>query len=294
MSVTRNHHYISQFYLKGFTKSDGAKQNLYVYDKTLNKCFKSNSRNIASQRDFNRISNTENPNIIEDELAKIEGQLSISFREIIESKSYPDEKQFNHIIYFITLVSLRNPKTRSLFDDFYKKIADNFIEMTMSSEEIYLDQCRQAAIKEGYIIPYEKQKAFTEDKNRYNLEINQEVHIQSELNTLDCLNYILLQRNWYLIVSNESIGEFITSDYPVSLISSVKSNPYGIGFGTENTEVIFPISKYLAFIGVFEKHQNKILIATKENVNSINNITFEFANKQVYSMKERNLEKLKN
>lgn len=287
MSQTRNHHYVSQFYLRGFTKNGGTKENLCVYDKFQNKHFKSNPRNIASQRDFNRISHKENPNIIEDELAKVEGELSISFKEIIANKTYPSEKQFNHIINFITLVALRNPKKRSFFDDFYKQIADKFSMMTMASEEIYLDQCRQAGIKEKDIIPYEKQKEFVEDKSRYTVEVNQEVHIQSELQNLDHLNDLLLQRNWYLVVSNENIGAFITSDYPVSLISLVDRGPYGVGFGLQATEVVFPISKYLAFIGVFEEYDsvNKTIMATKELVESINIRTFEFANKQVYSMK---------
>lgn len=288
MSKTRNHHYISQFYLRGFTKSGGTKENLSVYDKSQNKHFKSSPRNVASQRDFNRITHDTNPNIIEDELAKVEGSLSISFKQLIEHKSYPNEEQLNHIINFVTLIALRNPKTRNLFDDFYRQIVDKFTMMTMASEEIYLDQCRQAGIKDEDIIPYETQKAFTEDKSRYTLEINQEVHIQSELQALDHLNEILLQRNWYLVVSNEEIGNFITSDYPVSLISLVDRGPYGVGFGLTKTEVVFPISKHLAFIGVFEEYDslNKTILATKELVESINIRTFEFANKQVYSIKQ--------
>lgn len=288
MSKTRNHHYLSQFYLRGFTKSGGTKENLCVYDKSQNKYFKSSPRNIASQRDFNRISHPENPNVIEDELAKVEGVLSVSFREIIEKKNYPNEKQFNHVVNFITLAALRNPKMRNLFDDFYKKIADKLMMLTMASEERYLSQCLQAGIKEEDMIPYDKQKAFVEDKSRYTLEINQEVHITSELQILDNLNDILLERHWYLIVTNEEVGEFITSDYPVSLISLVDTGPYGVGFGLKKTEVVFPISKHLVFIGVFEEYENvdKTIFATKKLVESINARTFQFANQQVYSTRK--------
>lgn len=288
MSKTRNHHYISQFYLKGFTKSSEEKGNLCVYDKFQNKHFKSNPRNIASKRDFNKVTHDENPNIIEDELAKVEGALSISFREVIRNNSYPNEKQLNHIINFITLTALRNPKMRVLFDNFYKDIANKLMMMTMASEEIYLDQCRQSGIKEKDIIPYNKQKEFIEDKSRYTLEINQETHIKNELETLDSLNELLLKRNWYIVISSEKSGEFITSDYPVSLISLIDRGTFGVGFGLEKTEVVFPISKYLAFIGVFEEYNNinKTIIATEELVESINIRTFEFANKQIYSLKK--------
>lgn len=177
---------------------------------------------------------------------------------------------------------------RDLFDNFYKDIANKLMMMTMASEEIYLDQCRQAGIKEEDIIPYDKQKEFIEDKSRYTLEINQETHIKNELETLDSLNELLLKRNWYLVISSEINGEFITSDYPVSLISLIDRGAYGVGFGLEKTEVVFPISKYLAFIGVFEEYNNinKTIIATEELVESINIRTFEFANKQIYSLKQ--------
>jgi hypothetical protein len=45
MSNPRNHHYISQFYLKGFSKNGGTKAKLFVYDKEQQKYFQSNPRN---------------------------------------------------------------------------------------------------------------------------------------------------------------------------------------------------------------------------------------------------------
>ena len=105
---------------------------------------------------------------------------------------------------------------------------------------------------------------------------------------LDNLSELLHKRYWYLIKSDETIGEFITSDNPVSLISLVElPKMYGVGFGMQKTEVYFPISKYLALIGVFEEYDNinKTIIATKELIETINLRTYTFANKQVYSTK---------
>jgi hypothetical protein len=56
MPHSRNHHYVSQFYLKGFSKNGGAKAKLFVYDKEQIKYFQSSPRGVASKRDFNRIS----------------------------------------------------------------------------------------------------------------------------------------------------------------------------------------------------------------------------------------------
>lgn len=287
MSNPIKHHYISKFYLKNFTKSGGSKQTLFAYDKVKNKYFKSNPKNICYIKNFNKISFPGKEYIVETEQAKFESVLAISFKEIIETKQYPNDEQLRHILYFIALVSLRNPKTRAIFDKLYTDIADKLMSITMSSEKIYKDQCLQAGIKEEDIIPYEKQKKFIEDKSRYTLEINQEVHIKSELKAIKDLVDILYQRTWYLIVSDETIGEFITSDYPVSIAPLNKSyNLQHIGFGIKNTKVCFPISKYLAFIGVFEDKEQKKFIATEDKINKINRATYDFANKQVFSTKK--------
>jgi len=172
---------------------------------------------------------------------------------------------------------------RSIFDNLYKDITDKITMMTMETEERYISSCIQAGISENDIIPYEEQKAFVFDNSRYEIEINQEVHIKSELENIGYLVDILYQRNWYLIVSNETIGEFITSDHPVSLISLVRLPPlYGVGYGMKKTEVCFPISKYLAFK------------ATTRLVEDINIRTYEFARKQVFSTKKLNFNKMEN
>lgn len=287
MSDPKNHHYISRFYLKNFTESGGEKEMLFAYDKVKNNYFESNPENICRIKNFNKISFPEKEYIVETEQSKIESIFAISFKEVIETKNYPNDEQLVHILNFIALVSLRNPKTRAIFDKLYTDIADKFMSMTMSSEKIYKDQCLQAGIKEEDILPYEEQKKFTEDKSRYTLEVNQEVHIKSEIEAIEELVNILYQRNWYLIVSDETIGEFITSDYPVSIAPLNKSdNLQHLGFGMKNTEVCFPISKYLAFSGIFENKKQKKFIATKDIVNKINKATYDFANKQVFSTKK--------
>ena len=296
MSETRNHHYVSQFYLKGFSKKGGAKARLFVYDKRQQKYFQSNPRNIASKKDFNRISTKGKENYIEDHQSRMEAKMAIAFKNTIESNKYPNEKDLSYILTFMALVNLRNPKTRDIFGKVYRDIADKFSSMTMASEERYINQCLQAGIKQKDIIPYEKQKKFINDKSKYNVSINQEVHIQREEKNIDYLSELLHQRYWYLVISNETIGKFITSDYPVSLISLIKlPNMYEVGFGMQKTEVTFPISKYLALIGVFEEYDNinKSIPATKDLVETINRKTYIFANKQIYSTTKVNFDSLK-
>jgi len=284
MSKPIKHHYVSKFYLKNFTKSGGSKEKLFAYDKSKNHYFQSNPKDICFIKNFNTISYPGKEYILEHELAKIESDISTSFNNVIGKFAYPNEEQLDHILTFMTLTALRNPKMRTLFDDFYRQIIDRMMMLTYATEERYLDQCKQAGIKEEDILPYEKQKAFVMDKSRYTIDINHEVHIENELKTVEMLIELLHNRKWHLIVSNDLHGKFITSDYPVSLTSQIDRGPYGVGFGLPQTEVTFPISKSLALIGTFEDlNPQKIIFATPALVNELNLRTFNAANKQVFS-----------
>lgn len=93
MSNPIKHHFISKFYLNNFTQKGGSKEKLFAYDKIKKIYFQSNPKNICFIKNFNTISYPENKYIIENQLSKIESELSISFKEVINSQTYPSQKQ---------------------------------------------------------------------------------------------------------------------------------------------------------------------------------------------------------
>jgi hypothetical protein len=55
MATARLHHYIPQFYLRGFTKSRSKNGKLVVIDAIRNSNYESSVKNIGAERDFNRV-----------------------------------------------------------------------------------------------------------------------------------------------------------------------------------------------------------------------------------------------
>ena len=53
--LARNHHFVPQGYLAGFTDTGTREGRLYVLDLQTQKAFATRPRNVAAQRDFNRI-----------------------------------------------------------------------------------------------------------------------------------------------------------------------------------------------------------------------------------------------
>ncbi|RZI39825.1 DUF4238 domain-containing protein [Herbaspirillum sp. HC18] len=75
----RNHHWVPQCYLKGFAKSRGKSAKLFVIDAIERKTFQTIPRNVASERDFNKIEvDGVDPNHIESGYAHFEGTNSVA------------------------------------------------------------------------------------------------------------------------------------------------------------------------------------------------------------------------
>jgi hypothetical protein len=96
---------------------------------------------------------------------------------------------------------------------------------------------------------------------------------------------IIEARKWTLMISNNAIGNFATSDRPVSLRwedESRNNSIYGVGLGMKETTLIFPLSRHLAISGSFE-YDNGVVPASPELVAQVNLRTFMGAEKQIYA-----------
>jgi hypothetical protein len=71
--MARNHHWVPQCYLKGFSKGWSKNSQLHVVDAVAQRQFMTLPRNVASAQDFNRIDiEGVAPDHIETSLAKFE------------------------------------------------------------------------------------------------------------------------------------------------------------------------------------------------------------------------------
>jgi len=281
MSKTRNHHYISQFYLRGFSRNNSKKSQLYVFDLKNKKEFISAPKNVGSKRDFNRITFEANPNYIEDELAKIEGKLSITFKKVIMNKIIQTQEEWQNIFYTMMMFYIRNPKPRAVLDTVFKAVSKKLLYTSVSSEEMVKDKIIDK------IEPYQEMKNFISNTSNYNIEINQEIYINSEFKIINDGIKLLLQRTWYFFISEN--GEFITSDNPTSIIPILGQTIYGLE--TKDTEIIFPISKDLCIIGDYKDFESKeligkVLTANKELIQHINGKIILSSTNQIYSSKK--------
>lgn len=99
MGVKANHHYVPQFYLRGFSDGVGRKARLFAVDLDEKKSFKPSVRNVGSKRNFNRVElEGVDPNQLEDELAEHETIFASHLADVIEKRSFPTSAHFNSIL----------------------------------------------------------------------------------------------------------------------------------------------------------------------------------------------------
>lgn len=119
LATKANHHYIPQFYLRGFSAGVGRQAQVFVFDSDTKKSFTTLVRNIGSKRHFNRVeAHGVGPNHLEDGMAEIEAEIAPHLRQVIEAKAFPTHEHFNSIINLMALLSVRSTLARK-----YKRLS---------------------------------------------------------------------------------------------------------------------------------------------------------------------------
>jgi hypothetical protein len=286
MSEPKKHHYLSQFYLAGFTLSNENEGVLYCHN-VSNKSFRpSKPINECYVKHFNKIESNENdPNVLEKELSKMEGSISLIFKNIHETKTLPKNGKFNELIYYVALLGVRNPAIRDSFQEFKENVASNVFSLMLSDKKIWnceMERINSETNNKFQNITYEEMKKFINEKILKLVEPN-ENKISREFKAVDKVYQLLQQRTWILLLNNNVSDYFVTSDRPVKLIpNDSNSLRFGVGFGCRDTELYFPLSKSLLLRGSFKLPSIEMPVQ-KDTVATLNTLQYFYTSRYIYS-----------
>jgi hypothetical protein len=286
MADKANHHFIPQFYLRNFSGwNDKRKARVFCFDQSTGKSFETLVRNVGSRRHFFRINTVGlDPNLIEDAMAAIEGDISIHFAEVSEMKMFPSGEHFSSLMNLIANLAVRNPRFRSKMEKFHLQVISNIIKMCVKNKNRFEQSIKNAQdhgvlLREG--ISYDELKHFV-DKGEYILTVDQTYLIRLELEAAQTVYEQLVRRSWSF-VSPPPGSTYITSDDPVVLDwLDGGMKPYSPGFGLGSTMVILNLSPELSLIGLFME-QPKRRTHSREQVTAVNTSIARFMDKQIYA-----------
>lgn len=286
MATKANHHYIPQFYLRGFSAGAGRQAQVFTFDNETKKSFTTLVRNVGSKRYFNRVNaSCVDPNHVEDRMAEVEAEIAPHLQQVIDAQMFPSDAHFDSIMTLMALLSVRNPRMRGRMSGFHTDVIERIMSLSISSKEIresQIQRMRDDGVLLNEEISYEEAKEFCEAGN-YEILVDQTYLIQRELEMIEPVLGQLSNRNWCFVVAPEGTS-FITSDDPTALDWKKPDHPSSPspGHGLMNTMVSFALSPEVALIGIFEDAPKK-LNYVEDQVTSLNTNIARLSQKQIYA-----------
>jgi len=289
MSKPKRHHYISQFYLAGFTSDGTQNGQIYCFDLLKKESRKTKVRDIGFEKYFNRIDakNLEE-DFLEKEISKFESHAAEVFRKIISDKNLPSSEIEKRTLYeFMASLAVRNPSIRKSWDDFKKNLLLTAIQFYLTDENTWNNYKKRAAddgVKGVDNLSYRDARKLFIDTDWKMISHNNDF-VKIELPSVERVANLLSHREWTLFDASNCFYNLITSDRPVKLFwndSKLNEGNIGPGFAMKKSELFFPISKSFLLMGSYERQYPKI-IATDEMVTNFNVTQFYYTDRYLFS-----------
>lgn len=283
--TARRHHYLPQAYLAAFTSTGSKDNQFFVLDIHSGRPFRTIPKNVAVERDFNRIDiEGKSPDAIEQTLAPFEGQAVTAIRNVLESEEFPNDEDCNLILNILGLIAVRNPLLRNSFNHSLDQLVHCLGDLLVSDKKIWdqhVKKEREAGETINGDVSFEDMKRFVEER-RYRIEVPTEGNLHVEFHAFDKLLPILGQRTWSVLVAPKDGPEFICSDHPVTLVwKNRRSGP--VGYALKETEVFFPLGRRIGFYGVFETPLRPVVKLEPGHVGTMNRRVAMNAERHVFS-----------
>ena len=271
-----------------FTTTMDRKGKLYAFDMSAKKYFWANPKDVAFIEDYYKLDDrAQGQYVVEKEMSKLESQFAAIHRGIVQEGALPtDPKAMGILLYFMALLSTRNPLVRSSFEKSMKEVLKIVTYQMAAHDRLpkpsdYIDQ----STLERMGLTKDSDARDLLEKNLIDIGIKNFYQVQTMLQMADAVYGLLQKRRWYLHVAPRSDSDcFITSDNPLILLpNDVSHSVLPPGFAMTDTKVLFPLSRRLLLLGHFDRISRTSFEANPKEIYFYNLMQTMYAFRQVYS-----------
>lgn len=221
MTAAKVQHYVPQFLLRNF--GNGKKDQLWVYDKTADRSFSTNSKNIASESRFYDFELEGKAMSLEPMLTRVESSAKPIIESILKADSLAtlgdDDKAV--LAVFLSIQFTRTRTFREQWNDFPRMLREHFNER---GETVASDSQASELIRD---LTENQSKAGTA---RFIVQAPKE------------FAPLLIAKQWVLAATTRK-QPFVISDNPLTLQNMIDMSPRGnLGLAVRGIEIYFPLS----------------------------------------------------
>ncbi|MDO8585927.1 MAG: DUF4238 domain-containing protein [Armatimonadota bacterium] len=285
----RRNHFVSQFYLGGFTDTGDKYGKFWVFDLQDDGCSRIGTPvNEAVRKDFNRINAPGiDQNIVEDLLGQIESNAAPIIRRMAQNHTLPEGDDFVNLIYFVAGQAGRTLHFRQKLTTYNELDSKRYLRSKVATREEWentLEQARRNGFVESTTVTYEQMKRFV-DRDNYRIDVPQNRLILDFLDHFEPFARDLSVLNWSLVVKRDGAGYFICSDNPVAIFPTVEIPRRPSGSRLQcRPQIMMPLNTDLALF-ISDKLLPKVLYANCSKVSELNTNTADVATRHLYSLK---------
>lgn len=260
------HHYLPKFYLRGFTLDGGERDRLYEFDRERSKLIPSSPRKSAHIRRFYEVDlgGARHPDFVEDRFGdSVEPKCAAAVRDALAAEMVPCPAVAIELASLVALLAIRVPyarRQRAAFDD---RMSKDRLRKQLSTDEGYAEfvrisllqiaaQGREPTQEERALIGDREGMRRNANSDDYEVTLDQTSHVQWMIRDLLGLTFLLGQRDWTIIRTDEAAPDLITSDVPVIVTrdesSTLSAAP---SFSDRDSIVLLPLTRRVLLQGTF-------------------------------------------
>lgn len=269
MSEPRKHHYLPQFYLRGFSRNG---RGLYQIEKATQRPIGCAISGVAAIRDYHRWDDDGTPDqyALEKSLSKVEDILASALAEVVERREM-GRTQHARMIELLSLLRMRIPAMKESIEASLIAMLKTTAIMMERHGQLpppppgYEEQCKAANLK------YEVSN-WKVLKHMFKLASAEEL-----LNKYYSMSPTL-------VIAPDGAA-FVTSDQPVAVYNpkAKHSDHYGANIIDPLSEITLPLSERLLLLLTWREKYDQVATASIEDVSEYNRRVVIMARSYVFS-----------
>ncbi len=285
MQRKRKAHFLSRFFLAGFTLTGDQSGFLHVHSKRQSRSWRAKAGEAGHQRDlFTPEGASFSPNDFEDAFAAVEGKIAPVLRRVITSETLPVGPERDILLHLLALNASRPPGEMASLTDaldlhLRKRLAG---EITPEVHQRMLNDWRNRGRATDSIEDLEALRSRIRGGGIRAVFDRDYFLVAGVLGRAAILVKLLATRSWSLLLAPDGL-DFVCSDRPVSLLNN-RNLPPGVQarFDDPRFDVIMPLCRGISVVG---HHYNPghVVRVSPRTLGFLNHITESAADDYVYS-----------